>query len=150
MGESSTQDSNSWGREFDLHICLHFGKNEEHLTDKPTKIIWNKERGVLQSFCCSHLVFSPKDGRQWCQVWENCHCPKQGYISLTESSIEYVELFKTEREIYVINPLSATGAACQFNIYTSDLLHSNILSLSSTFAGFTVFQKIKECDSFFS
>lgn len=53
-------------------------------------------------------------------------------------------------KVYVINPLTATGPKHQFNRNVSSLLHRNVLSLSSTFAGFAVFQQIKECDSFFS
>lgn len=59
------------------------------------------------------------------------------------SSVEYVELFKTKRKIYVINPLSATRTEYQFNIHISSLFYSNILSLPSTFSGFTVSNKLK-------
>lgn len=67
------------------------------------------------------------------------------------SSVEYVELFKVRgKKVCVINPLTATGPKHQFNMNIPTLLYSNVLSLSSTFAGFAVFQQIKECDSFFS
>lgn len=59
-------------------------------------------------------------------------------------------LFKTIENLCGANPLSATGAEHRFNIYIPDLLCSNNLSLSSTFAYFTMFQQIGECDSSFS